>query len=72
MTRKLVLLIIVLAWIALVMSACAAPQAKYRTKEHATHAVIKPLQVDPNAIQTMTKPEFEEYMRRLKGSRGTR
>jgi len=53
-------------FVGLMLAACAAPQAKYRTKEYAPHAKITPLQVDPNAIQTMDKEEFEEYMRRLK------
>lgn len=66
MKRNSVLSIVLLAWIALWMSGCASSHEKYRTKEHATHAVITPLQVDPNAIQTMSPEQFDEYMRRLK------
>lgn len=66
MKRNIVLSIVSLSWIALMLGGCAAPHAKYRTHEHATHAVITPLQVDPNAIHEMKKEQFEEYMRRLK------
>lgn len=64
-TRTLVhYIVVVLAVISL--AACAAPQAKYRGNENSPFTKIEPLQVDPNAIQSMTPQEFDEYMRRLR------
>ncbi|MEA1926485.1 MAG: hypothetical protein U9M90_04605 [Patescibacteria group bacterium] len=47
-------------------SACAAPQAKYRTKEFLPFANVKPLEVNPNVVENMSRAQYEEYMRRLK------
>ncbi len=57
-----ILVIVVLSF----LSACAAPQAKYRTKEFLPFAKVTPLRVDPNIIKSMDREQYEEYMRRLK------
>ena len=66
--KKLVHSIITLALVAFLLSACASVprHEKYRAKEHATHAVIVPFEIDPNEIKSMEPEEFDEFMRRLK------
>lgn len=55
-------------FVALIVSlaACAAPQKAFRGNENSPFTRIEPLRVDPNAIQSMSPQEFDEYMRRLR------
>lgn len=69
MTRKMVLLIVVLAIVTLIVSGCAvtqkAPQSKHRGNPNSPFMDIKPLVVDWNLAMKMSEPDYKEYVRRV-------
>lgn len=65
MKKNLLVHYIVALLVIVGLSACGAPQKAFRGNENSPFQRIEPLRVDPNAIQSMSPQEFNEYMHRL-------